>query len=93
MAARCCLPWMIVWLGLWSIPTVYPSESPDLLPRTADWGADTPPGRMGQWKRPGHHEARATPEGLAVEMAGNGDRIGGATDEGYFVYTERKGSW
>ncbi|MFB3788692.1 MAG: two-component regulator propeller domain-containing protein [bacterium] len=93
MAARCSFPWILLWLRLLSFPLLCPAESAPRPSQAADWGMDDPAERIGHVKIPGHHETMATAAGWTLETAGNGDRIGGAADEGYFVYTEQKGSW
>ncbi|MFB3788280.1 MAG: two-component regulator propeller domain-containing protein [bacterium] len=60
---------------------------------TADWGMPESPPRWGRYKVPGRVEITETPEGTVYDLYGNGEQIFFGSDEGFYLYTERAGSW
>ncbi len=60
---------------------------------TADWGSTESPPQRGDFKIPGHVEVSKSEDGLAYDLYGNGNDIWDLNDEGYFLYTEKSGSW
>lgn len=69
-----------------------PSSTYGIFEHSADWGTDEYPPKLGTYKIPGKVELREE-NGLVYNVYGNGDDIWGATDEGFFLYTTRSGSW
>ncbi|RJP26030.1 MAG: hypothetical protein C4527_16085 [Candidatus Omnitrophota bacterium] len=58
-----------------------------IFDKTADWSG------RGSFKAPGKVEVTGTGASAEYRMFGNGDDIWDAQDEGFFVYTEKSGSW
>ncbi|RJP18293.1 MAG: DUF11 domain-containing protein [Candidatus Omnitrophota bacterium] len=58
-----------------------------IFDQTADWGP------RGSFKVEGSVEVVGTGANAIYNMAGNGDDIWNNDDEGFFVYTEKSGSW
>jgi len=61
---------------------------------TADWGLEPEfPPQLGQYKVPGKVEVSGEGDDLVYDIYGNGDDIWATNDEGFFVYTEKSGTW
>ncbi len=77
-----------------SIQSTTPADSNEpLFDQFADWGAPGFPPQIGQNKTLGKMDTTQSPDGLIYDIYGNGDGFHDQNDEGYFVYTERPGSW
>ncbi len=92
----------ILWLNIsmaWAMIQVFPCMAEESISKqrifnaTADWGTVENPPQQGYFKIPGRVDVTKTNEGIVYEVYGNGDDIWGKTDEGFFVYTEKSGSW
>jgi len=60
-----------------------------IFDKTADWGGTNSPPQRGTYKVPGS----VTFANGVYTLQGNGDDIWDNNDEGFFVYTEKSGSW
>jgi len=61
---------------------------------TADWGLEPEfPPQLGAFKIPGRVEVSEVDGDYVYDIYGIGDEIFFDIDEGFFVYTERTGSW
>ncbi|MEW6237475.1 MAG: ATP-binding protein [Candidatus Omnitrophota bacterium] len=60
---------------------------------TADWGTKESPLQRGRFKTPGRVEIRNATADAVYRIFGNGDDIWDNSDEGFFLYAERYGSW
>jgi len=61
---------------------------------TADWGLEPEfPPQLGQYKVPGRVEVSEVDGDYVYDIYGNGDQIHGKNDEGFYAYTQKKGSW
>ncbi len=101
MVRRLSIQLMILFCFLvaWSFVLVVPSSAQDsanlgIFNATADWGLEPefPPMRK-QNKVPGRVEVKQTEQGIVYDLYGNGDDIWNDTDEGFYAYTTRSGSW
>lgn len=63
-----------------------------LFEQTADWGAPQFPPRVGEFKTPGRMTVGIDDGAPVYDIHGNGDDIM-VTDEAFFAYLEREGSW
>ncbi len=70
-----------------------PSGDQGFFEKTADWGSPKSPPQQGQYKVPGRIEVSEEDGETVYHIYGNGDDIWFTIDEGFFAYTERKGSW
>ncbi len=64
-----------------------------LFDATADWGLPLFPPQQGIYKVPGKVSVSHLRDGFIYDIFGNGDDIGNISDEGFFVYGDRAGSW
>ena len=66
-----------------------------IFDKTADWGLEPEfPPRVGEHKVPGRVEVTGSGDALIYDVYGNGDNFwDNRNDEGFYVYTERSGSW
>jgi hypothetical protein len=88
----CCL---VAWLSALVVPCIaQESATLGIFSATADWGLEPEFGpQVGNYKVPGRVDITESDEGLVYDVYGNGDGIHGWEHEGFFVYTERNGSW
>ncbi|MEW6235016.1 MAG: hypothetical protein AB1656_06490 [Candidatus Omnitrophota bacterium] len=68
---------------------VMPAFSQGIFDKKADWGDTNSPPKRGTYKVAGS----VTVTGGVYDMKGNGDDVWDSNDEGFFVYTEKTGSW
>ncbi|MEW6238533.1 MAG: ATP-binding protein [Candidatus Omnitrophota bacterium] len=61
--------------------------------RTADWGTPEFPPKLGKNKVSGKINLATSTDGLLYDIYGNGDHIYDNSDEGFFAYAEKTGSW
>lgn len=59
----------------------------------ADWGTDEFPPQLGDFKVPGKVEITNNDSGLQYDLFGNGNDIWDHSDEGFYVYSNKVGSW
>ncbi|MFB3788647.1 MAG: hypothetical protein ACE15F_20000 [bacterium] len=64
-----------------------------IFDKTADWGGTDSPPQRGSFKVPGSVTIAGSGAGAVYDLQGNGDDIWDNNDEGFFVYTEKAGSW
>jgi hypothetical protein len=64
-----------------------------IFDQVADWGGEEFPPQQGNMKIPGSVEVTGTGASASYVILGNGNDIWGTSDEGFFVYTNRSGSW
>lgn len=70
-----------------------PATAQGIFDSTADWGSEEAPPQRGSFKIPGSVEVEGSGDSAVYRLQGNGDDIWDNNDEGFFVYTEREGSW
>ncbi|MBI1390875.1 MAG: hypothetical protein GC154_20790 [bacterium] len=76
---------LTIIMGMIAVPSF--SQNVGIFDQTADWGAD--PNDAADL----HAEGSASFENGVYTVMGNGDDIWGNVDEGFYVYTEKSGSW
>lgn len=83
-----------VWLSLlYMIPIVdSAAASLGIFEKQADWGTSEFPPQLGEFKIPGRVDITMDDSGYVYDLYGNGDDIM-ITDEAFFVYLEKSGSW
>ena len=64
-----------------------------IFDKTADWGDKNSPPMRGTYKAAGKVSVKGTGTTAVYDIYGNGDDIWDNNDEGFFVYTEKAGSW
>jgi signal transduction histidine kinase len=84
---------IFAWTFVFVAPCIaQESANLGIFDATADWG--TPDNPVYGWNKvPGRVEIGQSQDGLNYDVFGNGDYILRKRDEGFYVYTEKSGSW